>query len=342
MKTLLIGAGAIGSCVAVLAKESGIDIDILCIDKPTAELLSTKGITVTGAKGNHHAVFKTYASMDDFEYKYDICFIATKAFSMPALAGKVVPYMNENFLLVSMQNGISTEKMAETVGAEHTVGCVIGYGATFHSYENVEMTSAGEFFIGMLDGRSDPKLPHVKKILDCLLPTTVCDNIIARQYSKLIINSCINALAAIAGQTLGTLLDDRRARDIFLGIAREAIKVAVGMGLNVPPYNGILNFKLLLVSNSALFNGICKAIFRSMGKRKYADVRPSTLQSIDRGEPTEIDYFNGYIVGKGVKYNVPTPVNSLCVKLVKEIEKGERKCSLDNLDEFATVMKLKK
>ena len=71
-----------------------------------------------------------------------------------------------------------------------------------------------------------------------------------------------------------------------------------------------------------------------VGKSKYSSVKPSTLQSLERGEKTEIDIFNGYFSRMGKKYNVKTPVNDLLYTMIKQIESGERPITPDNLEEF--------
>jgi 2-dehydropantoate 2-reductase len=47
----------------------------------------------------------------------------------------------------------------------------------------------------------------------------------------------------------------------------------------------------------------------------------STLQSIQRGRPTEIDYLNGEIVECGKLYGEATPLNETIVKLVHQVER---------------------
>jgi 2-dehydropantoate 2-reductase len=46
----------------------------------------------------------------------------------------------------------------------------------------------------------------------------------------------------------------------------------------------------------------------------------STLQSIRRGEKTEIDYLNGEVVALGKRIGRPTPYNSAVVDLVHQVE----------------------
>lgn len=92
----------------------------------------------------------------------------------------------------------------------------------------------------------------------------------------------------------------------------------------------ITRLDLLLISDVDWFNAVAKLLVTIVGK-KFGDVRPSTLQSLDRGEITEIDIFNGYIVKMGKEYGVPTPVNEQIYNFIKKIEKGEEKSSMENL-----------
>jgi len=68
---------------------------------------------------------------------------------------------------------------------------------------------------------------------------------------------------------------------------------------------------------------------------KYRRIKSSSLQSLERGRRTEIDYLNGYVCGKGKTLGEPTPLNNKVKAMVLEIENGQRPMSLDNLDEFA-------
>ncbi len=68
---------------------------------------------------------------------------------------------------------------------------------------------------------------------------------------------------------------------------------------------------------------------------KYRRLKSSTLQSLERGKPTEIDFLNGYIVAMGAHHGVPTPVTAALVRMVKEIEAGTRAIGYANLLEAA-------
>jgi 2-dehydropantoate 2-reductase len=66
---------------------------------------------------------------------------------------------------------------------------------------------------------------------------------------------------------------------------------------------------------------------------KYRKLKSSSLQSLERGKLTEIDYLNGYIVRNGKSLGIEVPVNSAVVEIIHDIEKGRRTVSPDNFDQ---------
>ena len=334
MKTIVVGAGAIGGTVAVLLKNAGYDVRIMCHSLNSKQIIENEGFYLKGAKGDFHVDFTCYHNTDELKgEKFDIVIIATKYDHMAECAEMMLPFVAEGGIVVGMQNGILTEELGEIVGRDKVVGCMIGFGATRNKANEVTMTSKGEFYVGMLDGRKPQILETFAEMLRTVLPTKISMEIKRQQYSKLIINSCINAVAGITGKTLGEILKDVRARDLFLNIAREGMAVAKAMKINVPKYGVMLEYKLLALGNNKIYNSICKFVVMMVGKL-YSDVKPSTLQSLEKGDLTEIDVLNGYFATNGDKYGVPTPVNHKLVQMIHEIEQGKREMTSDNLAEF--------
>ena len=57
----------------------------------------------------------------------------------------------------------------------------------------------------------------------------------------------------------------------------------------------------------------------------------STLQSIQRGRPTEIDYLNGEIMELGKRYGGDTPLNTKIVELVHQVERTGKFLSVEEI-----------
>ena len=108
--------------------------------------------------------------------------------------------------------------------------------------------------------------------------------------------------------------------------------VADAMEIRVPPYGGKLDYNALVRGDGFFARMKRHIIIRIMGI-KYRRLKSSSLQSLRRGKPTEIDYFNGYIAGRGAELGVDTPVNHRVVAMVKEIEAGIRETDPVNFND---------
>ena len=328
----VIGAGAIGGITAALMAEKGYDVWLVCKHMEIADLANGRGLRVRGYCGEHTVPVHSVAAVEELTDNFDLCLIATKAYDMPECAKAMLPLLRKDSLVVSMQNGICTDALAAIVGKERTVGCVIGWGATMHGPGELEMTSGGDFIIGRLVPGEHPRMETLRQALSAVVETRISQNIYAELYSKLIVNSCITSLGAICGLHLGEMLKRRGARDIFLAIIGEAMDVAHAMKLKVPPFGGKLDYEKLMRGDGPLDRLRRHTMIRLVGM-KYSKLKSSSLQSLERGRPTEIDYFNGYIARKGQELQVPCPVNERLVTMIKEIEHHAREIDVKNLED---------
>ncbi len=329
-RILIIGAGAVGGITAALMKQRGHDVTLVCKHPELAERITRKGLHLFGYCGDRRIRIPSVATPGEVEGQMDVVFIATKSTEMIRAAHASIPLLKSSSRVVSMQNGIVEEELAKIVGPDRAVGCVVSFGATMHEPGVLEMTSRGDMVTGYLDRGPDDVLEEISEMLSSVVPVRTTDRIMSHLYSKLIINSCTSTLGAISGLDLGPLLKKKRARQLFLAIGREAVAVADAMRLQLVPYAGKVRFQSLLKQHP-----LRQHLFIRLFGWKYKKLRSTNLQSLKRGQKTEIDFLNGYIVGKGEPLGVETPVNRRLVQMVHEIESKRRPISPMNLeDEF--------
>jgi 2-dehydropantoate 2-reductase len=324
----VIGAGAIGGVSAALLARAGYQVEIVCKYPELANKIRQTGLHLFGAKGEMTVPMPAVAHIAELSGPKDIVLHVTKATDMIQAARELLPFLHGHSVVISLQNGLCEEALAEVVGRSRTIGCVVGWGATMHAPGELEMTSGGEFIIGNIDQQPDERLPELQKILSAVVPVQISSNIIGHLYAKLIINSCITSLGAICGLYLGEMLARPAIRDLFLDIMREAMAVAAGMNITVEPMNR-LDYRRFLQGNSWFSHFRRHALIRLIGL-KYRRLKSSSLQSLERGNPTEIDFFNGFIAASGQKHGVPTPVNDWVVQTIKAIEVGKLSISPNN------------
>jgi 2-dehydropantoate 2-reductase len=148
------------------------------------------------------------------------------------------------------------------------------------------------------------------------------------KWSKLLVNSCMTSLGVVTGQELGDLLRARAAQDAFLRIVEEGHAAGRADGVDFEPVAGFRPglFAARLPGRRTLLSAIA---------RRYRRHRSSSLQSLERGQKTEVDFLNGHIVATGRRTGVPTPVNAAIVDLVHRIEAGRLRPDPAHLEALA-------
>lgn len=335
MRAVLVGAGSIGGTLAVLLTEKGYDLDVVAHGEEKAKLFREEGFRLTGVYGDHCAKLKAYPDVQSLTGQYDLALIATKYQQMPGVAKELLPYLKEDALVASLQNGLVLDLLAPVVGDERTVGVMIGFGATQREANLVEVTASAELVIGMKDGSEPEKLKVLARMLNDCIPTHTTTDITGKLYSKMVFNSVINSMSSVTYGPVGQMMKTAKARRIVLAIIREGVAVADAMGIDVPRFNIMPSWQFLANRKSRLSRWCTGQAIRLALSVASGKVRPSTLQSLDKGKPTEIDIMNGYISAKGKEYGVPTPVNDSLTAVIKEIESGQRPLSEKNIFDIA-------
>jgi 2-dehydropantoate 2-reductase len=329
---LVLGAGAVGGITAALLKKRDYNVEIVCKYDDYASLISDQGIEIKGVCGHFTVRIPAYASVNGIKERKDVILHATKANDLAEAAKSAIPLLKEKGCFVSMQNGLCEDELAAIAGRDRVIGCVTGWGTTMESKGVLNMTSTGDFIIGYPGKEPDEFLQTVAEALSAVVPVRTTGNVTGHKYSKLIINSCITSLGAICGLYLGKMLSIRKVRKIFIEITREAVALADKMQIKVEIFGGKLDFRKFIRGDDRYSILKRHLIIRIIGFR-YRRLKSSSLQSLEREKPTEIDYLNGYIVRNGLKLGLSVPVNTAIVNMIHEIEAGKRKITAENFND---------
>ncbi|MFC1905551.1 ketopantoate reductase family protein [Chloroflexota bacterium] len=333
----IVGAGAIGGITSALLHREGYDIEVACNSAELAGKLRSSGLHLFGLKRDFRVTLPAVEHASNFSGQKDIILLATKANDVVAAARDTLPFLTENSKVVCMQNGMCEFAVAEVVGSERTVGCIIGWSATRHAPGELELTAGGNYILGNMFDRDDSCLPSLSEILGSIFPVLISQNMMGHRYAKLVINACIAPLGVLSGLCLGEMLAIRKIRNFVIAIIAECMAVAYGMGIAVERFIPGIDYCAFLRGSNMIANLKRHVLIQLIGM-KYCRLRSSSLTSLEHGRPTEIDYLNGYIAERGSEHGIPTPVNSRIVELVKEIESGKRHVSLKNLDDPILLM----
>jgi len=325
----VIGAGAIGGITAAFLQKAGPDVELVTNHRDAMERINATGLHVFGLRGDETVRVKAVASISELSGQKDLVLLATKATECLEAASQLLPFLHEGSQVVSLQNGICESALADILGESRVIGCVVAWSASMFTPGELELTDEGEFVIGPIDSSDPEQLGPIRAILQTVMPTRISEKIMAELYSKLVLNACMNSPCVVTGLHLSPLLKLKNGRKLFVGIMREAMAVADAAGIRVPVVR--LNYARFL-NPPHLLGDIKRSLFLRLMSVASKKVKVSSMQSVARGRKTEVDFLNGYICDLGRNHRIPTPLNDLMVRMVKEIESGARTMSPDNLN----------
>jgi 2-dehydropantoate 2-reductase len=339
-RILLQGVGGIGGVTAARLLRAGHDVTLVTGNPEIAGAIDADGLRVETLGERFIQGATAHASLDDLpgDARFDVALLMMKAQSVVEASRRTLPLLEPDAgYLVTCQNGIVEDAVAEVVGEHRVVSGIVGWGGTMHEPGVYQKTGPGEIHIGELDGTVTDRLRALSSVLVDVTPVVVTDNIRGALWSKLSINCIVTTLGALTGQTLGEMLSQRRIRDVALVLYREVVDTAHARGVELTRIaaDPIL---LYLPADAGPVRRLFKDLVARFVGRRYAGLRSSMLQSLERGRPSEIDYLNGYVVERaGERSRVP--LNARLVEMIKEIESGEREIAPANLDELATLLR---
>ena len=314
MRIAVIGAGAVGGAIAALLERAGHDIEVTARGQHLAAIRDG-GIRLDGAWGEYTA---DVTANEQLTRGAEMVIVATKASDATAAIASNIPMLRDVPVIV-IQNGLAAMAAASAASPHSDIVGGLATFATSHlSPGRITVTTAGPLYLGVLDDDRDVPARYAANVLAEVVPTTVVPNFIGAQWTKLVINQ-VNALPAITGLSVQAVIADNGLRRIMTASMRENVRLGIASGIRFENLQGLSHGGLQLFAAMPLSVGQILPLV--MSRRIGATPNPgSTLQSIRRGQPTEIDYLNGAVADAAQALGRRAPVNSALVELVHEVE----------------------
>lgn len=324
MRIAILGAGSLGTIVGAYLADGGMDVELIDAYQEHVDALNQTGAKVVGTT-EFHAKVKAITP-DQKSGTYDLVLLLTKQLSNGTILRELLPFLHEESIVCSLQNGIPEENVASIVGPERVIAGSVEFGATFMepgvSSLTTEYTQFKKyaFQIGELNGETSDRIQRVKTVLDLVGGTHISDNLVGTKWSKLLINNAFSGLSAALNGEYGDILEDEVGIVSAVHIADETIKVGHANGVEFVKMNGFDIASLELQSEQDIPERI-KTLRYVMEPSRL--LKASMLQDLEKKRKTEIDYINGVVSSKAEGTGIVTPYNDLVVKLVQAAEETQ-------------------
>jgi 2-dehydropantoate 2-reductase len=312
MKIAVLGAGSLGCALGGVLAEHGNEVVLVNRNANFCAVVNANGLTLNdgGTAGTPRTVLlqaiPDVASQPVQSTPFDLIIVLVKSKDTEAVVRSALPWVGENTLVMSLQNGLGHEEVIASIvgkkrvlaGKTYCGGLMTAPGVVTIGIKNKET------IIGELDGQITKRVTAIGKTFnDAGLLTTVSANIMGAMWDKILVNVATGAITGITRLVYGLMYQVPVLEATACAAVQEAMTVAKAKGIE------------LSITEP-------KTAWNKAGKGLPFEFKASILQTLEKNSVTEIDYINGAVVQAGKLLGIPTPVNETLLALIKGIEFG--------------------
>ncbi|HKX03082.1 MAG TPA: 2-dehydropantoate 2-reductase [Methylomirabilota bacterium] len=338
MAITVYGAGAIGGTTGAALARAG--HDVLLVDSAVAhvEAINAQGITIERRDGVTTTRVPA-VTPDRLGCDLALVLLAVKSHHTADVLRDLAPRLAPGGVIVSLQNGLSEEQIAASVGVQRTIGCLVNWAADWVAPGRILHGGHGAFVLGELDGRITPRVRELAALLSAVEETPVTDNIWGYKWAKLIYGALLFATALVDAHVYEVVERSPGVKDALVGIVGEGIAVAEKAGVRVLPFDEFdpAWYRAALAGDTAARDRAMAAIaahYRQHTKTKTGIWRDLAV----RRRKTEVDGQLGMLARKGEALGVATPLTRRLAGLIIDLEDGRRQMDWSNLDPLVTLV----
>ena len=337
MNITVWGAGAIGGITGGALTRAGYDVLLVDVHEGHVAALKREGLTVEDARGDWHVPVRA-ATPSEVQGPLQLVLLAVKAQATPAALDQIVPHLTDTSVVVSVQNGLNEELIAERIGAARTVGCLVNWAADWIAPGRVQFGGTGSFVVGELDGALTPRVRELAGLLSDVMATGVTDNIWGCLWAKI----CLAALLFATALTDETVYDvvERPfpTQRMLVLLVAEAMAVAEASGVRLVAFD---EYDPAFYRRGAA--GDRAAVAEAMATvarfyRRHTKVKTGVWRDLAvRKRKTEVDSQLGVVTAKARRLGIPTPLLDRIITMIHDLESGRRSMGWKNLDELVAL-----
>jgi 2-dehydropantoate 2-reductase len=210
--------------------------------------------------------------------------------------------------MMTLQNGLGAETALAAHGTWPILAAVTFMSGTRHSDVHVEYVLDTETWIGPGPGTTYADAETVAELLRSAgLAARAFPDLRPAQWSKLIFNASVNAVAALTGLRHEPRFAAREQRsdlgNLVYDLIVEGKAVAVAAGVELPEDPWEMNV---------------------LATRRGSAHSPSMLEDVEARRPTEVDQITGALLRESERTGVPAPLHTALYRLVKAKEASFR------------------
>ena len=274
------------------------DVSVLCRREEHARALNERGLRVSGRSDFTVAV--QAATDPGALLEPDLALVATKTTELDAAAARLEGRWS-GAAVMTVQNGLGAEA---AFPGRRVISAVTFMSGTRHDDAHVEYVLDTETWLGPYGETPDALVEEVAAlIVESGLKARAFRDLRPAQWSKLVFNATVNAVAALTGLPHDWHFAAREhpgdLGHLVFALVEEGKAVAAAAGIELLEDPWEMNVHAT-----------------ERGSRHY----PSMLEDVEARRPTEIEHITGALVREAERLGVPVPLHLALYRLVRARE----------------------
>jgi len=306
MKIAIIGVGGVGGYFGGRLANAGNEVTFVARGR-NYKALKELGLVVKSILGdftvnNVNAVEKISELKDP-----ELIILAVKSWQVKEIAPELMNIVTGNTVILPLQNGVvAADELMDQINPENVI---CGLCRIISKMEAPGVISHFGIEPVICIGENDnSKTERVKKIVEVLknagINAQAAEDIHAELWKKFIM-ICVSALLGVTRSTYGELRELPQTRKLIYDIISEVYTLSQKAGIKIEP--GYVDKVMTLIDGFPY------------------DSTSSLTRDVWEGNPSEIEYQNGYVSKLGEKLGVPTPTNTFVYHCILPMELRARK-----------------
>ena len=330
-KIAVVGSGANGTSIGVDLVRAGHDVTLIDQWPAHVEAMRNHGATIEMPE---ETIVQAVNALHLCEVcmlreKFDVVLVVTKAYDARWSSQLIEPWLKDDGLLVAVQNGMTAETVAEIVGPERTLGCVLEISSGLFTPGIVERHSPPTrswFAVGSFHPATAGREGEIAELLSHAGTCEISDDILAAKWMKLVSNCTTLATTACLGKTIMDAETVPGMREFMLRAGQEALDAGAALGHERRPIFGLSE------RDVADSNRLVETLLdRLMGGFILPNTKGVVLQDWEKGRKSELDDLNGHVARKAKEAGIAAPACEAVSEVARRIERGELEAGVENL-----------
>ncbi len=330
-KIAVLGSGANGASIGADLTRAGLDVALIDQWPEHVDAMRRNGIRIEMPDETQVTPVRAYNLCDvcTFRHQFDIVLLLMKAYDTRWACQLIEPYLKADGLLAGVQNGMTTDVVADVVGAHRTIGCVIEISSTMFDPGVVMRDSPPPrswFAVGGIDPSTKGRETEVGDLLKHSGTVAYAEDIRASKWMKLVSNATTLVTTAVLGLPIHEAARIPEMRELMVRSGQEALDTGRALGHPVLPIFGLSPEDVR--QSNRLVEMLLDTLLAGF---TLPNTKTTVLQDWMKGRHSEVDDLNGCVVKEAERLGTAAPVNAAVVELAHQIESGMLRPDPSNL-----------